>query len=81
MICQHVIDHSLDFVDRSQKREADSLDKKTRLKESKLIPELIFQTEQFDLLVIKYSKVHSVDFDQYLKRRKARDFRLRTEVG
>ena len=45
-------------------------------RERKLIPQLIFQLEQFELAVIRLGKVTKTDLAKYLKRATTRDFKV-----
>jgi hypothetical protein len=46
------------------------------LRERKLIPQVVFQIEHFELAVIRFSKVTKTDIDKYLRRATARDFKF-----
>ncbi|RHZ24891.1 hypothetical protein DYB31_012450, partial [Aphanomyces astaci] len=51
--------------------------------DAKLIPDLIFQVEQYDVVIIKLSKlckVRSVNFSRWCVRRQARDFKLNMDT-
>ncbi|KAF9422171.1 hypothetical protein BGZ94_008642 [Podila epigama] len=49
------------------------------LRESKLIPDLIFVVEQYERYVIQLSKKSKVHLTQYLRRSTARDFRIQIQ--
>ncbi|CAG8498714.1 14052_t:CDS:10 [Acaulospora colombiana] len=48
-------------------------------KESKMIPDLIFISEQFERYLLQLSKKTKVDFMQYITVSTARDFKIKTE--
>ena len=73
---------------QQKKRKAKSADKPLKKstisvsakRYARLVPELIYQLEQFDMTVIKLSKrCPNMNFASWGKRRQARDFRINTE--
>ncbi|KAF9376152.1 hypothetical protein CPC16_000331 [Podila verticillata] len=49
------------------------------LRESKLIPDLIYMVEQYERFVIQLSKKSKVNLTQYLRRSTARDFKIQIQ--
>ncbi|KAH9193542.1 hypothetical protein AeNC1_004488 [Aphanomyces euteiches] len=48
--------------------------------DAKLIPDLIFQIEQYDVMIIKLSKLcKTVNFSRWCERRQARDFKINAD--
>ena len=78
---QYLADSAFRFVDEKDKKSKEiQQDSKAKLiRESRLIPELVFQIEQLDHLIIKYSKTTKSNIDIFLKRRAARDFKIDRE--
>jgi hypothetical protein len=69
------------YVDEKDKKAQESgIESKAKLsRESRLVPELVYQIEQLDHFIIKYSKATKSNLDVYLKRRAARDFKIDKE--
>lgn len=49
------------------------------MRESKLVPNLIFVVEQYEGTLIKLSKKSKVNLMQHMKRSTSRDFRIRVD--
>lgn len=61
---------------KGKKREVDMKQKAKIIRETKVIPNLIFAVEQFERHLIQLSRKSRVDFMQYMKRSTSRDFRI-----
>lgn len=64
---------------KGKRREVDMKQKAKILRETKMIPNLIFAVEQFERHLIQLSRKSRVDFMQYMKRSTSRDFKIQVD--
>jgi Fanconi anemia group I protein len=64
---------------KGKKREVDMKQKAKIIRETKMIPNLIFAVEQFERHLIQLSRKSRVDFMQYMKRSTSRDFKIQVD--
>ncbi|KAI8989516.1 FANCI solenoid 4-domain-containing protein [Pilobolus umbonatus] len=62
-----------------KRKEVDRKKKARVLRESKMIPNVIFMVEQFERHLIQLSRKSKVDLMQFMKRSTSRDFRIQLE--
>jgi hypothetical protein len=68
--------HMYDFIYNMVKCQESTASKAKINKEARIIPNLVFQVERFEGLLIKAAKVTKQDFLRHLRRGTSRDFRI-----
>ncbi|KAJ2963285.1 hypothetical protein NQZ79_g1636 [Umbelopsis isabellina] len=77
--CQEIEEHNRNTRRKGKGTTVNSKEKAKIIRESKLIPNLIYVVEQYEGNLIKLSKKSKVNLTQNMKRSTARDFRIMVE--